>query len=261
MSKTRVISTAVAPIHREPRFSSEMVTQALLWEAVIILDEDNSWYHVQLDDSYTGWIYTFYLSDNSHSFDSWVTLTNRFTSFYPKESPIDESLFLSFGTKLPIIEVQQEKKCIAVELPNKRLGEVSIQKLPLEDKREELIRLAQSLLGTPYVWGGKSAFGFDCSGFVQSVFHSGGIFIARDTSQQIKTSWLNEVPFNDTNPGDLIYFAENGKINHVGMSLGEGKIIHCSGEVKIESMNEGKLGFNPKLHQTIFKSFSISEKV
>ena len=58
---------------------------------------------------------------------------------------------------------------------------------------------------------------------------------------QVKTTWLSEISVADSKPGDLIYFAENRKINHVAFSLGEGKIIHCSGEVKIESINaDGK---------------------
>ena len=88
-----------------------------------------------------------------------------------------------------------------------------------------------------------------------------GIYIARDTGMQIKTSWLTEISISDSQPGDLLYFAENGKINHVAFSLGEGKIIHCSGEVKIESINEGDEEFNQLLSQSIFNTYSIADKV
>ena len=88
-----------------------------------------------------------------------------------------------------------------------------------------------------------------------------GISIARDTGMQIKTAWLTEISVADSKPGDLIYFAENGKINHVAFSLGEGKIIHCSGEVKIESINEGDEGFNQWLSQSIINTYSIANKV
>ena len=88
-----------------------------------------------------------------------------------------------------------------------------------------------------------------------------GISIARDTGMQVKTAWLSKISVADSKPGDLIYFAENGKINHVAFSLGEGKIIHCSGEVKIESINEGDEGFNQYLSQSIINTHSIADKV
>ena len=65
----------------------------------------------------------------------------------------------------------------------------------------------------------------------------------------------------DSKPGDLIYFAGNGKINHVAFSLRDGKIIHCSGEVKIESINEGDEGFNQHLSQSIVSTYSIADRV
>jgi cell wall-associated NlpC family hydrolase len=88
-----------------------------------------------------------------------------------------------------------------------------------------------------------------------------GVSIARDTGMQVKSQWLHEINLNEAKQGDLVFFAENKQINHVGFSLGEGKIIHCSGEVKIESINEGDAGFNQYLSRSIFKTCSISDKV
>ena len=73
-----------------------------------------------------------------------------------------------------------------------------------------------------------------------------GIFIHRDTTQQILTKKLEKVQICDTKPGDLLFFGKNKHINHVAFIFGEGKIIHCSGQVKIESIIEGEQGFNKK---------------
>ena len=259
MSRKAVISTAVASIHREPRFSSEIVTQALMWEIVEILEEEKLWFHIRQKDGYEGWIYIFYIIEYPQSFPNWITLTDRFipVSFSKDES--SERRILSFGTKVPVID--KNTQFITIALPGQISGKIPAQNTCPENSRAHLVHLAQSLLGTPYIWGGKSAFGFDCSGFVQLILSAMGISIARNTGMQIKTTWLTEISVADSKPGDLIYFAENGKINHVAFSLGEGKIIHCSGEVKRESINEGDEGFNQYLSQSIINTYSIADKV
>ena len=247
MSRKAVISTAVASIHREPRFNSEIVNQALMWEIVEILEEEKLWFHIRQEDGYQGWIYIFYIIEDLQSFPHWTTLTDRFIPVSFSKDEGSKRRMLSFGTKVPVIgEIS---------------GKIPAQKPCPENSRAHLVYLAKSLLGTPYIWGGKSAFGFDCSGFVQLILSTMGISIARDTGMQVKTAWLSEISVADSKPGDLIYFAENGKINHVAFSLGEGKIIHCSGEVKIESINEGDVGFNQHLSQSIINTYSIADKV
>ena len=259
MSRKAVIATAVASIHREPRFSSEMVTQALMWEKVELLKEEKLWFYIRQADGYEGWIYTFYLLENSESYPNWITLTNRFTPFTSSLDENSEDRLLSFGSRVPVIK--EDTQFISIALPDGKLGKIPAQNSITIQSREQLIKLAKSLLGTPYIWGGKSSYGFDCSGFVQLVLSAIGVSIARDTGMQVKSQWLHEINMNEAKQGDLVFFAENKQINHVGFSLGEGKIIHCSGEVKIESINEGDAGFNQYLSQSIFKTCSISDKV
>ena len=259
MSRKAIISTAVASIHREPRFSSEMLTQALMWEIVEILEEKNLWFHIRQEDGYEGWIYIFYIIEDPQSFPHWITLTDRFIPVSFSKDEGSECRILSFGTKVPVIN--KNAQFITIALPGDISGKIPVQKPCPENSRTHLVYLAQSLLGTPYIWGGKSAFGFDCSGFVQLILSAMGITIARDTGMQIKTTWFTEISTADSKPGDLIYFAENGTVNHVAFSLGKGEIIHCSGEVKIESINEGDAGFNQYLSQSIINTYSIADKV
>ena len=259
MSRKAVISTAVSPIHREPLFSSEMVTQALMWEQVEILNEDNLWFHIRQEDGYEGWIYTFYMIENAESYENWLTLNNRFIPFASNEDVVGKHRSLSFGTQVPVLE--ENNQSVTIVLPGEIVGTIPSQTRDIKKSRRQLIALAKSLLGTPYIWGGKSAFGFDCSGFVQMVMKTAGISLARDTGEQIQTEGLEEISINEAQPGDLIFFSENNRINHVAFSLGNSKIIHCSGEVKIESLIDGESGFSSTLSQLDHTAVSISKMV
>ena len=167
MSRKAVISTAVASIHREPRFNSEIVTQALMWEIVEILEEEKLWFHIRQEDGYEGWIYIFYIIEDPQSFPHWITLTDRFIPVSFSKDEGSERRILSFGTKVPVID--KNAQFITIALPGDISGKIPVQKPCPENSRTHLVYLAKSLLGTPYIWGGKSAFGFDCSGFVQLI--------------------------------------------------------------------------------------------
>ena len=103
MSRKAVISTAVAPIYREARFGSEMVTQALIWEKVEVLKEEKLWFYICQADGYEGWIYTIYLLENSESYPNWITLANPFTPFTSSVDENSEDRLLSFGTRVPAV--------------------------------------------------------------------------------------------------------------------------------------------------------------
>jgi cell wall-associated NlpC family hydrolase len=92
-------------------------------------------------------------------------------------------------------------------------------------------------LNTPYLWGGKSPFGIDCSGFTQVVFKTGGHKLPRDSSQQILKG--KEIGLEDRRGGDLAFFTNTeGKMNHVGILMDENRIIHASGKVRIDEFDE-----------------------
>jgi cell wall-associated NlpC family hydrolase len=165
---------------------------------------------------------------------------------------------LPFGVSLPILGI--DTSFVTVEFPWGEVGVATITELPtFPNMRDRIIHFAKTFLGVPYHWGGISSFGCDCSGFVQTVFKAAGIHLPRDSYQQREVPNGRQISLEDTKIGDLIFFAEDGKIDHVGITLGKREIIHCSGYVQIESLAEDSETFNNKLFNRFESCISINE--
>ena len=124
---------------------------------------------------------------------------------------------------------------------------------------EQLLNGAKKYLNAPYLWGGKTPFGIDCSGFTQQVFKIAGYQLKRDSSQQIRQG--REVAFKDALPGDLAFFKnESGVMNHVGIVLKENEVIHASGQVRIDRFDKDGI-FNESLNKHFHKLFKIKRIV
>ena len=203
MNKTCLVKTSVANLYKTSSFKSELVTQALHNERLIILEQSQNWYKVRQWDDYESWIHSFYIYK------------------------IDD------------------KNSIKSEDFSK----------PKNFSDNNLIDTAQELLNIPYLWGGKSQLGFDCSGFVQTVFKTFGIYLPRDSYQQMNYKGLIEIKYSEACVGDLVFFSDDNKnVNHVAICIGNGEIIHSSGYVKIE-----KLKKNKELYQKLYKVMSIKK--
>jgi len=260
MSNKMVISAAVAPVYKEAGFISEMITQGLMWESVIVLNKKDNWCRIKMEDGYEGWIHNFYLSGTQIKSQSSLTLTNRFTPVCSQHGRDGQILtLLSFGTTVPILDKTADY--CHIQLMNGEEGFIPVQQVITQQNRHDIIKLATYLMGVPYLWGGKSSFGYDCSGFVQIILKVAGISFPRDTGLQIKADLLEEISITETQPGDLLFFSEDNSINHVAFTIGDGNIIHCSGEVKLESIIEGEPGFNSKLTKLDHTFTSISNMV
>ncbi|MEZ4842029.1 MAG: C40 family peptidase [Flavobacteriaceae bacterium] len=254
--KTGVINNSVSNIRSTKGDASEMATQALLGTPVKILQNIGGWYMVQTPDMYIGWIYQSEMDiKNTVDFDSWlskpkVIITEMYTKSFQDDEENQPVSDLVAGDILALIEESPDN--YTVMYPDGR--EAFIDKkhaqlyenwlTSLQTSQKTLVETSKQFLGLPYLWGGTSPKGVDCSGFTKSVYFLNGTIIPRDASQQVHEGELidDKKDFSNLLPGDLLFFGRitpEGKENvvHVGMWIGNNEYIHASGRVKINSMD------------------------
>lgn len=210
-------------------------------ETLEVLGQESDWYRIRQEDGYEAWVPSFFVVEKP---DGW----DEHEFFYPATqiSPILESpdqtaaaiRDITLVSGLPILD--NIDGWVKVGLPDGNEGWLmDIPRAhPVSVDVEKLIETAHGFLGIQYAWGGKTPKGFDCSGFVQTSFKLQGMDLPRDAYQQADVGEQVGDDFADWQVGDLIYFSERPeKITHVAISLGDGKFIHASGYVKINSLN------------------------
>ena len=236
MNSKLTVKTAYANIYSNPQFSSQLVTQALFFEALEVISHHGNWFKVSQWDNYIGYIHKFYLFDDIADKEKKYIIKDRFLFLYDSVDFKNIAMVAPFGCEIPAILV--DNNYYTIQSDNKYFfkEESYIFK---NDKRSEIIECSKKLIGSPYLWGGKTPFGYDCSGFVQQVFKSINISLKRDTSEQIKDKRMNSIDITSVNIGDIVFFDMEGNgVDHVGIWYGENQIIHCGGEVKIQSIKE-----------------------
>jgi gamma-D-glutamyl-L-lysine dipeptidyl-peptidase len=257
----KTIKTPVASIYEKPSFVAQMITQALMWESVEILEEADNWYRIRQWDNYTGWVNSFYLTDQPFEDQDGIYIIDRFC---PVHSDLGDDSFivsgLSIGCRIPEASILEENdNRYKVLLPDSASGWIPKQQLSNLNLNDSIVNIANRLIGIPYLWGGKSSYGFDCSGFVQTVYLLTGIKLPRDSNYQERYSNFVDISIQNASAGDLIFFSENENISHVGIYLNDGKFIHCSGEVKINSFDSNDKLYCNSLHQKLHSVKSIQK--
>jgi hypothetical protein len=227
-----ICSLSVVPVRTDPSHKSEQCTQLLFGEVytVLISSADGEWLQIQSTlDAYTGWISTlqhFAVSDSYY--DAYLQQQHPVcTASGNMAVAQDTSFTLLPGSILPFYR----KNIFLIGHQEYNLEGNHIRMLQAEMSPAEV---AVIYLKSPYMWGGKTPFGIDCSGFTQQVFRICGICLPRDAWQQASCGTAVD-HLADTQPGDLAFFDnDKNRVIHVGIILEKNKIIHASGEVRTD---------------------------
>jgi len=234
--KHAVSLLSIIPVRAVADERSEQVTQLLFGELVQILEDKGKWLFIQvLADSYQGWVSANQITrisedqfNDLHNQSHWVSndlvqiIHNKTTNY---------RMLLSAGSTFYNCEKNQFQ---ILGQDWEYMGGMH----PVNSfKPDEIIGNSLLFLHAPYQWGGKSAFGIDCSGFTQLVFKMSGVTLHRDASQQARQGEVvNLIP--EAQPGDLLYFDnDEGEIIHTGILLPDSKIIHAHGKVRIDMVD------------------------
>lgn len=228
---------SLVPVRIEPSHRAEMCNQLLFGDLYAVLETFEDWLHVRLTyDNYEGWINRLSFCGISeaefrrlHELPCHISteivqlIENRSTqAWFP----------IVLGSSLHGLD---DRSFSAGE--HEYFYEGTTVSIPQPGQREKILEMSTMYLHTPYTWGGRSPFGIDCSGFSQMAYKLAGVHLLRDSSQQATQG--ETISFiSDARPGDLLFFDdEEGAINHVGILLHEGKIIHASGKVRIDKVD------------------------
>jgi hypothetical protein len=243
-----VISVGVADVRRDPDVASELITQALMNRPAKTSETSGDWTYIELSD-YKGWVRTDVLADPPiKGFTRiseccatplglvavvQVTHTPLFTDLTDDETL--DTLYLS--SVLPLLDTVPTER-VQVALPGEQTGWIARDAVSIrygEDcyprqPIDVIIAYAHAFEGVPYLWGGASWKGIDCSAFVQLCYRMGGYTIPRDADQQ-HAALTHDVAREQMQKGDLIFFGSE-RVTHVGMALNENDYIHAAGRYK-----------------------------
>lgn len=220
------ISVAVAPVRQEPSDKAEQVTQLLFHESIALLEKHERWSLVRsLWDGYEGWLDNKQYQAGESTDDQVLFVQTRQSCLSSKH----DLLWVPHGTALAVNNA-------GYTLGGYRVCDADLGSV-LFTAGDQLIQAAKLYLNTPYLWGGKSIWGIDCSGFMQQVFRVCGLSLPRDASQQANQGENIDL-IAATRAGDLAFFDnDEGKITHVGLLIDPQHIIHASGHVRIDRVD------------------------
>ena len=238
-----ICNLSIVPIRKEPSHSSEMSNQMLFGEHFTIIEQDKHWSKIQLGyDLYEGYIHNLQFEKISETWfqklsENPFVYSNELIDFISNDA--NNLITIPLGARLPFFE----GNAFAI---NEMSFNFDGQTIQGKISKKELIHKAFIYLNTPYLWGGKSPFGIDCSGFTQMVYKLSGYALPRDAKAQASQGEVLSF-IEESEPGDLAFFDnEDGEIVHVGIILKDYHIIHAHGKVRVDTLDHSGI-FNADL--------------
>jgi len=267
-------SLSVINMREDPDYAAELGTQALMGTPVKVHYHDSYWVNIETPDGYKAWVNDMAIVPvDQERLDAWkaskrVIVTNYYSFFV--DAPKPGAQHVSDAVWGDIVEfVAPAGNYIKVKLPDgkeafipaadvtdlrqwvdsrKAVIPADAAEAEVEQARARIIETAKAFLGVPYLWAGTSIKGVDCSGFSKSVYFLNGYLLLRNASQQCKTGEPVDISqgLDKLQPADLVFFGRDAtaykpeRISHVAIYLGDGKIIHSSQMVRINSLVEGQ---------------------
>lgn len=203
-----------------------MATQALMDEPVTVIETSGRWADVLVEDQ-TGSVYP-------DGVEGWMPMSQltftappTTTEFVTVSQPLASAggVQLSYGTRLPVVSRAPDGYTVTTPAGQRTLSSSDVRSAPPAISPQAVLHEAEKFLGLPYLWAGTSAYGFDCSGLTYAVYKQFGIQLARDAGDQARQG--RAVAKDQLQPGDLMFFAWGGVVDHVGIYAGNGLMLHA----------------------------------
>ena len=227
-----ICNLAIVPLRLEPSDRSELTTQVLFGEHFKILEQTEKWSRIELAyDGYNGWIdnkqYRLISQSDYDALSNSPAILNGDLIEY-LTTPDNQLLSIPMGASLTFLD-QPSINTEKYMFEGLKVSGVTC--------KQHLLQTAFMYLNAPYLWGGKTPFGLDCSGFTQMVYKLNGYSLLRDASQQATQGEALSF-IEESEPGDLAFFDnEEGRIIHVGIIMEDNHIIHAHGKVRIDRLD------------------------
>ena len=250
--KWALVKLSIATLRTEPKHSAEIATQGIMGSPVKVLQKCDDWYRVQMADDYIA-----YVPESSLSFktelqmSSWRWAKRYIVTVYDSRlvATVNGDETVSDLVMGNILEYKgSQGGWLKLATPDGRVGWVKadeVEELRAWSRQSfsaaQIEKTARRMMGSSYLWGGTSTKVTDCSGLSKVAYFSNGIILQRDASQQALTGRIMKkgTDWHQYQTGDLLFFGneKTGRVTHVGIYLRDGKYIHCSGQVKINSLD------------------------